>query len=54
MSIDNGTKCFGCRICENLCPVGAITFQVNKRGFGYPEVNHEKCIECGICEKPVV
>lgn len=51
MSVNNGDKCFGCRICESLCPVGAISFQKNKRGFEYPIVDIDKCIECGICEK---
>lgn len=28
-----------------LCPVGAIT----QGSDGYPIVDHEACIECGIC-----
>jgi len=51
MSINNGMACYGCRICETLCPVNAIKFKKNSRGFMYPEVDREACIECGICER---
>lgn len=29
------------------CPVGAIS----QEGYGAPEIDHEKCIDCGICTK---
>ncbi|MCJ7580909.1 MAG: 4Fe-4S binding protein [Candidatus Aminicenantes bacterium] len=29
----------------SACPVGAIS----QTGWGAPVVDHEKCIECGIC-----
>lgn len=47
IEIDN-TKCTGCGMCGELCPVGAITFEVND-GFRYPVVLKEKCISCGRC-----
>lgn len=44
-------KCYGCRNCENICPVKAITMIENKEGFLMPHVDENKCIKCGLCEK---
>jgi ferredoxin len=30
-----------------VCPTGALT----QKGFGAPEVDMEKCIKCGKCER---
>lgn len=30
-----------------VCPVGAIT----QKGYGLPEIDSEKCIECGKCAR---
>lgn len=35
--------------CYSACPVGAINIIQNKEGFFVPEINHEKCIKCGLC-----
>lgn len=43
--------CSGCGACEALCPKGAIKMVKNKDGFLVPEVDQEKCINCGICLK---
>ena len=43
--------CTGCKMCGDLCPVDAISFEVDDKGFWYPKVNNEKCIECGLCVK---
>lgn len=43
--------CYGCSGCEEICPVGAITFQENDEGFLYPFLDKSKCIECGMCKK---
>jgi len=40
--------CTGCFACQNICPVGAITFE-NKSGFFKPFVDVAKCIDCGKC-----
>lgn len=44
-------RCYGCRACEEVCPTSAITMQGDKAGFIYPEINSEKCNECGDCVK---
>ena len=43
--------CTGCGACLNICPVDAITMDMDQEGFAYPKVQEEKCINCGLCEK---
>ena len=45
------SKCCGCNACGDVCPKGAITFQTDKEGFWYPEINQDLCIDCGLCQK---
>lgn len=42
-------QCTGCKMCGDLCPLGAISFQADKYGFEYPVVDHKKCISCNKC-----
>lgn len=42
-------KCTGCKMCADICPKQAITFECDHHGFWYPSVNEEKCIKCEIC-----
>lgn len=44
-------ECYGCGLCEEMCPVHAITMQENNDGFRIPVVNHDACIKCRKCEK---
>lgn len=41
--------CTGCGACKAVCPVNAITMQLNSKGFLYPEIDEEKCIRCKKC-----
>ena len=43
-------KCTGCKMCADVCPKNAITFENDKEGFWYPIVN-DRCINCGLCVK---
>ena len=42
-------NCYGCRNCENICPVQAIKMVENKEGFLVPSIDNNKCIQCGAC-----
>lgn len=48
--------CTGCSACANICPKKAIEMVEDEKGFKYPKINHEKCIDCGLCKKtcPIV
>lgn len=47
----NKSDCSGCTACAAICPCSAITMVPDVLGFLYPNVNHEKCIQCGLCDK---
>lgn len=49
--IKNEKDCCGCNACGDICPKGAISFEINNEGFWYPKVNTDKCVDCGLCEK---
>lgn len=51
IEIDNIKGCSGCHACYSACPKGCISMQENDEGYLYPNVNKNKCINCGICEK---
>lgn len=51
VSMLDRSKCYSCRSCLLSCPKNAIEMVENEEGFLYPDVNHEKCIDCGICVK---
>ena len=44
-------NCTGCTACKSICPVNAINLLFNERGFKYPVINNNKCIDCGLCEQ---
>ena len=39
-------ECIGCKKCENICPVNAITMKDKK-----PIINRDKCIRCFCCQE---
>ena len=41
--------CTGCGACAQSCPVDAICFHPDQKGFPYPLIDEERCIECGKC-----
>lgn len=50
-----GSKCCGCTVCVNSCPVHALKITTNN-GFAIPGVDDTLCNDCGICERvcPVI
>ncbi len=42
-------RCTGCNACVAACPRDAISLKKNKEGFWYPQVDREKCVNCGLC-----
>lgn len=42
-------NCTGCMACYNKCPNNAISIVYNEAGFYTPQINKEKCTNCGLC-----
>lgn len=51
IKIDEKKSCSGCHACYNVCPQNAIEMLEDEKGFKYPKINKENCIDCGLCEK---
>lgn len=47
-NISSFKHCYGCGVCITACPVQAIRLD-RRDGFIKPDVEPEKCINCGIC-----
>lgn len=56
INLTSEKDCCGCGVCREVCPVNAITLNVDKTGFYYPVFDDDICIDCGLCEKkcPVI
>ena len=37
-------ECTGCKMCADICPKGAISFETDEQGFWYPKVDGKLCI----------
>lgn len=48
---DKKNECCGCTACMNICQKHAIKMKSDEEGFLYPEIDKDKCIECGLCKK---
>ena len=44
-------KCSGCAACINVCPFGAISVVWDEFGFDFPQIDENKCVKCGKCER---
>lgn len=43
--------CTGCRACEQLCAKNAISMVADKEGFLTAQIDADKCVDCGLCQK---
>lgn len=43
--------CCGCSACYNVCPKEAIKMSEDSEGFLYPQIDDDRCVECGLCKK---
>lgn len=51
INIVKKSECTGCTACKAICSQNAIEMVEDEEGFLYPEVNKEKCVNCGLCDK---
>lgn len=50
--ICNTSICTGCAACMNRCPKQCINMREDKKlGHLYPQIDNDKCIDCGACVK---
>ena len=51
-NISNYSNCFGCSVCQKVCPRNIIKIKENRSGFYQPEISKaDECINCGRCLK---
>lgn len=48
--------CTGCGACYNICAKQCIRMDSDEEGFLYPQIDTDKCIQCGLCDRvcPVI
>ncbi|MBR6103852.1 MAG: Coenzyme F420 hydrogenase/dehydrogenase, beta subunit C-terminal domain [Paludibacteraceae bacterium] len=46
---DTKERCSGCGVCALKCGHKAITMSSDDEGFIYPQIDSEKCVDCGLC-----
>jgi coenzyme F420-reducing hydrogenase beta subunit len=51
ITIERKEDCCGCSACMAACPVDAIQMTADDEGFQYPQIDMEKCINCGKCDR---
>ena len=43
-------NCCGCGACYSICPKNAIKMKEDQDGFIYPQIDRDKCVQCGLCK----
>lgn len=51
INISGRYSCTGCSSCKVVCPSNAIEMKLSNNGFLVPEIDDNKCTNCGICTK---
>lgn len=49
--ITDKSHCCGCNACAEICPKHCIEMKADSKGFLYPQIDADVCIECGLCDK---
>lgn len=44
-------ECCGCSACVNICQRHAIHMEQDEKGYLYPAIAQELCVDCRLCEK---
>lgn len=44
-------ECCGCSACVNICQKHAIHMEQDEKGYLYPAIAQELCVDCRLCEK---
>ena len=47
----SGKQCTGCGLCSTVCHFDAITMKEDDEGFIKPEIDEDRCKECGKCAR---
>lgn len=51
MNLAPKDQCYGCGACAAICGKRAIQMTPDEEGFLYPQIDAERCVECGLCAK---
>lgn len=51
MNICDLKNCTGCFACMNICPAGAVSVLLDDSFKTVPQIDKDKCISCGLCQK---
>lgn len=43
--------CTGCESCKAVCGVNCIAVKQDRRGFFFPFIDTDRCVNCGMCER---
>ena len=49
--VEKKASCTGCAACLSACRHQAILMKADDKGFLYPKIDREKCVNCGQCKK---
>lgn len=51
ISVITEDSCYGCTACSAVCPHDSIKMVSSKKGFYIPQLDKDKCLDCGLCLK---